>query len=632
MNGTRGMDYLKPFLPGLESVLDDPDVSEIMINGPQNVWVESRGAVRQQDAPLLIASALDRAAIQIARPLGLDPAVAPILDARLDDGSRVAICVPPASPHIAITIRRFGNRAFTAGELVAQGAMPPPVHDAAKDLLRSRRNILVSGGTGSGKTTLLNALVELLPEDGRIVSIEDTLELRIERANCVRFEARGLAGGVSIRDLVKHALLHRPDHIVVGEVRGGEAADLLQALNTGHGGSLTTVHANNATSALSRIAACAMQGEGDLPWEVTCRSVVDGIQMVVHMTRRAGRRFVEEALFVRGYDAEKNSWVTDPLWPVNHDNSKGASHDMNAKSKPALSLVTPQARHHYTRLDQVDQLVGAGEADSQIGYMGRLLALCSLPRRNPGDRKEYIRSNGPYALVMSAGGLNKLPYGNIPRLLMAWVCTEAVRTQNRRLFLGNSLSKFVRMVGIAEGGGARTRLRNQMERLFRCSISLIYRDTKGSSSVSSQIADVTEFWWNDRKPEGVLWQSNIELGEKFFNEVVRHAVPLDMNILKALTRSSMGLDLYQWLNYRTFGLQQSVRLTWPQLYRQFGVDPTAATDKNTVNNFRKDCLRELKKIKVAWRGLDYATPKGALVLLPTTTPSVPPLQVPLLPR
>ena len=290
MNGTRGMDYLKPFLPGLESVLDDPDVSEIMINGPQNVWVESRGAVRQQDAPLLVASALGRAAIQIARPLGLDPALAPILDARLDDGSRVAICVPPAAPQVAITIRRFGNRAFTAGELVAQGAMSPPVHDAARDLLRSRRNILVSGGTGSGKTTLLNALVELLPEDDRIVSIEDTLELRIERANCVRFEARGLAGGVSIRDLVKHALRHRPDHIVVGEVRGGEAADLLQALNTGHGGSLTTVHANNATSALSRIAACAMQGEGDLPWEVTCRGVVDGIQMVVHMTRRDGRR------------------------------------------------------------------------------------------------------------------------------------------------------------------------------------------------------------------------------------------------------------------------------------------------------------------------------------------------------
>ena len=175
---------------------------------------------------------------------------------------------------------------------------------AAERTLHTRRNILVSGGTGSGKTTLLNALIALIPDDERIVAIEDTLELRIDSPNCVRFEARGLQqGAVTIRDLVRHALRHRPDHIVVGEVRGGEAADLLQALNTGHGGSLTTVHANNAESALSRLASCAMQGGGDLPWEVTCRGVVDGIAMVIHMTRADGRRFVEEAAYVRGYEA-----------------------------------------------------------------------------------------------------------------------------------------------------------------------------------------------------------------------------------------------------------------------------------------------------------------------------------------
>ena len=263
---------------------------------------------------------------------------------------------------------------------------------------------------------------------------------------------------------------------------------------------------------------------------------------------------------------------------------------MNDKSKPALSLVTPQARHHFTRLDQVDQLVGASEADSQIAYMGRMMALCSLPRTNTGNRKEYIRSNGPYELSIIAGSRNKLPYGNIPRLLMAWVCTEAVRTQSRRLFLGNSLSSFLRMVRIAEGGGARTRLRQQMERLFRCQISLIYRDAKGSSSVSSLIADVTEFWWNDTKPERVLWQSNIELGEKFFNEIIHHPVPLDINILKALTRSSLGLDLYQWLNYRTFRLQQPVRLTWPQLYRQFGADPARSL---SAIRFLKDARRRI---------------------------------------
>ena len=350
-------------------------------------------------------------------------------------------------------------------------------------------------------------------------------------------------------------------------------------------------------------------------------------------TMRQGRAGIVRAMFLlaRGYNAAKNLCLTAPFWPVKHDKDMEACEDMNNKSKPALSLVPPQTRRHYTRFDQVDRLVRAGESDSDIGYMGRLMALCNLPRTNLGNQLQYERDNGPYSLVMVAGAKNKLPYGNIPRLLMTWVCTEAVRTQSRRLFLGNSLSNFVRLVGVAEGGGPRTRLRQQMERLFRCSISLIYRDAEGSSSVSSQIADVTEFWWN-RKPDGVLWQSNIELGEKFFNEIIRHAVPLDMNILKAIMRSSMGLDLYQWLNYRTFGIQQSIRLTWPQLYRQFGADPSRAAEKNPVDNFRKDCIRELKKIKVAWPGLDYTTPKGALVLLPTTTPSVPPLQFPLLSR
>ena len=270
MSVASGLEHLKPFLPGLESALEDSEVSEIMINGPANVWIERAGRMTAYEAPNLNEAALLRAAIHIARPLGLDPASAPIVDARLDDGSRVAICVPPASPQVAITVRRFGKRSFSADDLVKLGS---------------------------------------LPDDKRIVAIEDTLELRIERSNCVRFEARGLQeGAVTIRDLVRHALRHRPDHIVVGEVRGGEAADLLQALNTGHGGSLTTVHANNAESALSRIASCAMQGGGALPWEVTCRGVVDGIAMVIHMTRHEGRRFVEEAVFVKGYEARDNQW------------------------------------------------------------------------------------------------------------------------------------------------------------------------------------------------------------------------------------------------------------------------------------------------------------------------------------
>ncbi len=315
MKRASGVGHLVPFLPGLESLLEDPEVSEIMINGPANVWVERAGKLEPHEAPGLTGAWLHRAAIHITRPLGLDPAAKPVLDARLGDGSRVAICTPPASPEVAITIRRFGGRAFSAEDLVRMGSLPEQALHAARATLAARRNVLVSGGTGSGKTTLLNALIELLPDDERIVAIEDTLELRIDRANCLRFEAGATHDTpVSIRDLVRHALRHRPDHIVVGEVRGGEAADLLQALNTGHGGSLTTVHANNARSALSRLASCAMQAGDALPWEVTCRGVVDGIALVLHVARRDGRRFVEEALEVRGYDAATGRWITEPTW------------------------------------------------------------------------------------------------------------------------------------------------------------------------------------------------------------------------------------------------------------------------------------------------------------------------------
>ena len=314
MSRARGVEDLKPFLPGLEPLLEDPEVTELMINGPHNVWVERKGRLRPHPAPSLDEAVLARAAIHIARPLELDPASQPIIDARLQDGSRVAISVPPASPTTAITVRRFGNRSFSARDLVQVGSLPQEILDKARELLASRRNILVSGGTGSGKTTLLNALLELLPEDDRIVSIEDTLELKIARPNSLRFEAGQLDGNngarkLTIRELVRHALRHRPDHIVVGEVRGGEAADLLQALNTGHGGSLTTIHANNAEAALSRLANCAMQDGGALPWEVTCRNVVDGIAMVIHLTRRDGRRFVEEAIEVGGYDSARKRFT-----------------------------------------------------------------------------------------------------------------------------------------------------------------------------------------------------------------------------------------------------------------------------------------------------------------------------------
>ena len=312
-----GIADLKPFLPGLEDVLDDEEVSEVMINGPGQVFVERRGKMTAFEAPQIDADAIARASIHIARPLRKDPLTEAVIDARLEDGSRVAICSPPGSPTAVITIRRFGGRAFTIRELEEMGSLPLPVVDEAAAILRHDGNLLIAGGTGSGKTTLLNALAALLPDADRVVSIEDTLELQLRRTNCVRFEARGLAGGVTIRDLVRHSLRHRPDHIVVGEVRGAEAADLLQALNTGHGGSLATVHANNAESALSRLASCAMQASDALPWSVVCRGVVDGIEAVIHQTRMpTGERKVAQMVRVKDYDAQNNRWVVEPIWPA----------------------------------------------------------------------------------------------------------------------------------------------------------------------------------------------------------------------------------------------------------------------------------------------------------------------------
>ena len=290
----------------------------------------------------------------------------------------------------------------------------------------------------------------------------------------------------------------------------------------------------------------------------------------------------------------------------------------------ALCEASPQARHHFTRFDQVDQLVRAALADPDTGFMARLMMLCSLPRTNPGRQLQYKRVNGPYTLIMTAVGQTGLPFGNLPRLLLAWVCTEAVRTQSRELFLGASLSGFMRKLGIApvSGGttGGRTRFRNQMKRIFNAHIQLAYEDERVSASVNSPFASRTGFWWNERKPGGQgLWDNRIELGEKFFNEIIRHPVPLDLNILKALKRSSLGLDLYLWLTYRTFTLKRPLRLCWPQLYRQFGAHPTKARDHYTVKGFRKDCLRELKKIKTAWPGLNYAMGTGVLILLPSTS-------------
>lgn len=303
--------------------------------------------------------------------------------------------------------------------------------------------------------------------------------------------------------------------------------------------------------------------------------------------------------------------------------------------------LTVQAKHHFNRYKQIESLHEIGESGSpDMGFMTRLLTLCSLPRTDPGDRLQYVRKNGPYKLVMMAGGDNKLPFGNLPRLLLAWVCTEAKKSYDRdpesidrrKLYLGSSLSAFMQQLGIESNSGGsrgdRTRIRMQIDRLFSAHLDLIYQDHEQKISTGGRIAPRTVLWWDYHQPDQqTLWKSWVEIGEELFSEIIAHPIPLDMNILRKLRRSSLGLDLYMWLSYKTYSLytqkQKPERLSWQRLYAQFGADPGKADDKGAVNDFRKDALRELKKLKAAWTALDFATPPGFLEIRPCP-PSVPP--------
>jgi len=312
-----------------------------------------------------------------------------------------------------------------------------------------------------------------------------------------------------------------------------------------------------------------------------------------------------------------------------------------AQEVAQTKALTVQGKHHFNRYRQFEALHHIAESGTpDMGFMTRLLTLCSLPRTDPGDRLQYVRKNGPYKLVMMAGGDNKLPFGNLPRLLLAWVCTEAKRNydhdpdsqERRKLYLGSSLSAFMHQLGIESNSGGsrgdRTRLRTQIDRLFSAHLDLIYQDQKQKISTGGRIAPKTVLWWDYRQPnQQTLWKSWVEIGEELFNEIIAHPVPLDMNILKKLRRSSLGLDLYMWLSYKTFSLythkQKPERLSWQRLYAQFGADPAKAEDRRAVDDFRKDALRELKKLKVAWPALSYATPTGCLEIRPCP-PSIPP--------
>jgi len=305
----NGFETILPFLKPIEHLILDESISEVMVNGADTVFIEKAGYLQPVSGVSLGERALLVAVKNIARRLGGDISEShPILDSRLPDGSRVAAVIPPCSLNgVTLTIRKFNAHHFEMQDLIAAGTLDQTLANRLEDYVLSRKNLLICGGTGSGKTTTLNILGKFIPEDERILLIEDTAEIRLQHANLVRLEARhpqnGLPG-IAIRDLLKASLRHRPDRILLGEIRSGEAFDLLQLLNTGHAGTLSTIHANSARQGLARFTSCVLQSGVELPYRAIKSNIGDSLHVVIQIERRPGRRYISEVLEINSYDPD----------------------------------------------------------------------------------------------------------------------------------------------------------------------------------------------------------------------------------------------------------------------------------------------------------------------------------------
>jgi pilus assembly protein CpaF len=305
----KGFETILPFLKPIEHLIVDEAISEVMVNGSDRVFIEKNGFLQQVQGISIGDRALMVAVKNIARRLGNDISEAnPILDSRLPDGSRVAAVIPPCSlDGVTLTIRKFNTHHFKMEDLIRTGTLDQRLANRLEDYVLSRKNILISGGTGTGKSTTLGILAKFIPEEERILLIEDTAEIHLDHPNLVRFEARREQNGVRpvpIRDLLKAALRHRPDRLLLGEVRGSEAFELLQLLNTGHSGSLSTVHASSAKQALARFTSCVLESGVELPYRAIKTNIADSLNAVVHIERRPGCRFISEVVELHSYDPD----------------------------------------------------------------------------------------------------------------------------------------------------------------------------------------------------------------------------------------------------------------------------------------------------------------------------------------
>ena len=295
----------------IQSLIEDPTITEVMVNGPDQVFVEVGGRLVRTDVTFRDNDHVRRTIERIVSRVGrrIDESV-PYVDARLEDGSRVNAVVPPiAVDSPTLTIRKFSKEALSIGELQKLGALTDAASTFLHGVVQGRSNVLVSGGTGAGKTTTLNALSAFIPESERIITIEDAAELRLQQPHVVRMEYRPPniegTGEVTIRDLVRNALRMRPDRIIVGEVRGGEALDMLQAMNTGHDGSITTVHANSPRDVLARLETMVLMSGVDLPLRAIREQIASAIDLIVHQSRLAdGSRRITHISEITGMEGD----------------------------------------------------------------------------------------------------------------------------------------------------------------------------------------------------------------------------------------------------------------------------------------------------------------------------------------
>ena len=324
----------------LGQIISDPDITEVMINGYKDIFIEKAGRLSKMDKQFESRRELEIIITKFVSRVGRAVNESePIVDVRLEDGSRVNVVTSPVALNGPIvTIRRFPKEAMTIEKLVAYGSFGPELAEVFEILVLAKYNIFISGGTGSGKTTFLNALSNFIPKDERIVTIEDSAELQIKNIeNIVRLETRNAGpngkGAISMRDLIKAALRMRPERIVVGEVRGAEALDMLQAMNTGHDGSLSTGHANSTYDMLSRLETMVLQGADNLPLEAIRQQIASAVDIIIHLSRlRDKSRKAIEIAEVLGYDEKTRRIAMNPLYEFREA-------EQSTKTKVSGSLV-----------------------------------------------------------------------------------------------------------------------------------------------------------------------------------------------------------------------------------------------------------------------------------------------------